>query len=261
MVESTCDPMPNTSFLENISIVLIRPRYAGNVGSAARAMKNMGLRRLKMVQPREILGPECARMARHAMHLVSDAKIYETLDEALRHEQIVVGTTSGRDRRVRQRIHTARQIAPLICHFAASQKVSLLLGPERSGLSEAQLACCQYLISIPAHPDYPVLNLAQSVLVLGYEIFNAWSDSEGRNLPLASHREREQMYEHAREVLTEIGFLSRSNPDHIMRSIRRFLGAAELTSRDVRILRGIFSQTAWYIETGRHLVSDQVMKP
>lgn len=253
--------MSETFLLDNISVVLVRPRQAGNVGAAARAMKNMGLRRLKLVQPREALGPECAKIARRAMHLVTEAEIHPSVDEALQGEQIVIGTTSGRDRRVRRRVYDAREIAPVIAGFAASHKVSLLFGPERSGLSEEQLARCQYLASIPAHPDYPVLNLSQSVLVLSYEILSAIGGEYDRNLCLSSDGEREQMYEQAQEVLTAIGFLSRGNPGHIMRSIRRFLGAAELTTRDVHILRGIFSQMQWYVDTGCHLDSDEVVKP
>ena len=253
--------MSETSFLDNISVVLVRPRRAGNVGAAARAMKNMGLKRLKLVQPREVLGPECAKMAMRASHLVDEAEIHASVGEALQGEQVVIGTTSGRDRRARRRVYEAREMAPIIAGFAASQNVSLLFGPERSGLSEAQLARCQYLVSIPAHPDYPVLNLSQAVLILGYEILHAGGENEGSFLPLASDGEREQMFEQAQEVLTAIGFLSRGNPGHIMQSIRRLLGAAELTTRDIRILRGIFSQMQWYAETGRQLGSDEVVKP
>lgn len=223
----------------------MKPREGGNVGSTARAMKNMGLHRLKLVSPGDYLNEQCRRMAGKAIELIHSAEIYPSLDEALTEENVVVGTTSARKREARQPIHTPREIAALLGEYGKS-RVALVFGPERGGLTDPQLARCQYLVSIPSNLEYPVLNLSQAVLVLAYEILCADSVPSNGNLELASDEEREQMFSAMQRVLLEIGFLNPQNPDHIMRSIRRFLGRADLTPRDVQILRGIMTQMEWY---------------
>jgi tRNA/rRNA methyltransferase len=233
--------------LNHISVVLVEPREGGNIGSTARAMKNMGLQHLKLVNPLESINEQCRRMAGKAIELVCAAPIYSSVDEALTEENVVIGTTSSREREAKQRIHTPREIAALIRKYGESQRVALVFGPERSGLTDTQLARCQYLVSIPSSLDYPVLNLSQAVLVLAYEILTAGPISSDGNLQVASDEEREQMFSHMQQVLLDIGFLNPDNPSHIMRSIRRFLGRADLTPRDVQILRGIMTQMKWYV--------------
>ncbi len=210
-------------------------------------MKNMGLQRLKLVSPLESITEQCRRMAGKAIELVSSAPTFSSLDEALTEENVVIGTTSAREREAKQRIHTPREIAALIRKYGESQRVALVFGPERSGLTDPQLARCQYLVSIPSNLDHPVLNLSQAVLVLAYEILTAGPLSSDDNLQVASDEERQQMFSDMQQVLLDIGFLNPHNPDHIMRSIRRFLGRADLTPRDVQILRGIMTQMKWYV--------------
>ena len=185
-------------------------------------------------------------MAGKAIELVHSAQTYFSLDEALTEENVVIGTTSARKRKAEQRIHAPREIAALLRKYGKSQRVALVFGPERSGLTDPQLARCQYLVSIPSNLDYPVLNLSQAVLVLAYEILIAGPTESNGNLQLASDEEREQMLSDMQRVLLDIGFLNPQNPSHIMRSIRRFLGRADLTPRDVQILRGIMTQMEWY---------------
>jgi tRNA/rRNA methyltransferase len=209
-------------------------------------MKNMGLQHLKLVSPMEGINEQCRRMAGKAIDLVCSAPTLSSLDEALSEENVVIGTTSARKRENKQRIHTPREIAALIRKYGESQRVALVFGPERSGLTDAQLARCQYLVSIPSNPDHSVLNLSQAVLVLAYEILTASPLPSNGNLQLASDEEREQMFSDMQQVLLDIGFLNPDNPTHIMRSIRRFLGRADLTPRDVQILRGIMTQMKWY---------------
>ncbi len=207
----------------------------------------MGLQRLKLVSPMESINEQCRRMAGKAFELVHSAHIYSSLDEALTEENVVVGTTSAREREAKQRIHTPREIAALLRKYGESQRVALVFGSERSGLTDPQLARCQYLVSIPSNLDHPVLNLSQAVLVLAYEILTAGSTSSNGNLQVASDVEREQMFSDMQKVLLDIGFLNPHNPSHIMHSIRRFLGRADLTPRDVQILRGIMTQMKWYV--------------
>ncbi len=247
--------------LENISIVLVETHEPGNLGSAARAMKNMGLKRLKLVNPCQWSHSECRRLAVGAFDLVEQAPIYSSLEEALDSSSVVVGTTSARGRHQRVRLYTPREIIPIIWDYALSQEVSFVFGPERRGLSEEKLALCQYLVSIPAAAEFPTLNLAQALLILAYEM-SIFQRMEPQHRPqLAPESARKRMFDHMEQVLIQIGFLSRSNPGHIMRSIRRFLSRAELTERDIQIVRGIMSQMEWYTQRGRKMKPADVQKP
>jgi TrmH family RNA methyltransferase len=253
--------MAQSEVFENISVVLVETLQPGNLGSAARAMKNMGLKRLKLVNPCKSSDGECQKLAVGAFDLVENAQVFTSLEEALSEESIVVGTTSVRGRSQKVRLYTPREISPIIWDYAVSQKVSVVFGPERRGLSEKELALCQYLVSIPASLDFPTLNLAQAVLILAYEIAIFQPMDLHPRLQLATESVRKEMFQHMEEVLIQIGFLSRSSPGHIMRSIRRFLSQAELTERDVRIVRGMMSQMEWYAREGKKMTPEEVEKP
>lgn len=247
--------------LDNISILLVSPRNAGNVGAVARAMKNMGLRHLKLVDPCDPLADESVAFAVSAADLLHEAEIFRSFEDAVAEERVVIGTTSVRGRKPRTRIRSARDAAGRILSLSATQRLCIVFGPERSGLSEAQLARCQYLINIPTAPEFPTLNLAQAVLLVAYEIFCCTDMHPESGSDLADQASLERMYSQIESTLTSIGFLSQANPGHIMRSIRRFLGRAELTPRDVRIVRGIMRQMDWYIRDGRRRDPEQVRKP
>lgn len=254
--------IPAPSGLKNISVLLVETLQAGNVGSAARAMKNMGLHRLKLVNPPARLKQlECLKMAGKAGDLVENAAIYTSFEEAVADENVLVGTTSARDRKPKQRFYTPRQIAPLVREYARSQRVALIFGPENRGLTDDQLAQCQYLVFVPANPEYPVVNVAQTVMILAYEIFNVREVERNEHLQLVPQEQREEMFAHLERVLIEIGFLSSGNPAPIMKSIRRFLGRADLTARDLQIIRGMMSQMEWYAKEGHRLAPEEVRKP
>ena len=247
--------------LSNISVILVGTLQGGNIGSVARAMHNMGLGNLKLVSPERFLNRECQRMAGKAMDIVRQAKIYSSLEKAVAEENVLVGTTSARDRKPKQRFYTPREIAPIVWEYAQSQRLGLVFGPERSGLTDDQLARCQYLAHVPANPDYPVLNLAQAVMILGYEIFQLKGSQFQEHGLLASDEHRERMFRHVEQVLIAIGFLSSGNPAPIMRAIRRFLGRADLAPRDVQIIRGIMSHMEWHVRRGCQLPAQKVRKP
>lgn len=245
----------------HISVVLVETVQPGNIGSVARAMSNMGLSRLKLVNPRGVLSSECLKMAGKAAEIVMGAAVFNSMAEALEDENIVIATTSSRDREARQRLHSPRDIAPIVRQYAMSQKVALVFGSEKRGLTDDHLALAQYLVTIPANPAHPVLNLAQAVMVLAYEIFNCQPIDLNPQAVLVSQQSREEMFEHLERTLLRIGFLSSSNPAHIMNSIRRFLGKADLTPRDIQIIRGILTQMEWFAEEGHKLDEEKVRKP
>ena len=258
---SAGDAMIESELARRLSIVLVGTRNAGNIGSAARAMVNMGLRRLKLVRPVAEWREEAVRMASGALDRMDPIQVHASFNESVAEAQILVGTTSGRERRSHHPVYTPRQIAPLLKRHARTREVALLFGPENRGLSDRQLSRCRHLVTVPSNDAFPVLNLAQAVMVLAYEI-NTCEEADREVQPdLVTHDRRERLFRQMERVLIRIGFLSSSNPDHIMKSIRRFLGRADLSERDVRILRGIFSQVEWYARHGDRLRPDQVRKP
>lgn len=244
-----------------LSVVLVRTRSPGNIGSAARALVNMGLCRLKLVRPVAEWKAEAVKLASGALERMDPIEVHTSFDESVAGAQVLVGTTSGRERRTHHPVYTPRQIAPLLKRHARTQEVAMLFGPENRGLTDRQLARCRYLVTVPSNDAFPVLNLAQAVLVLAYEI-NTCEDADREVEPgLVTHAQRERLFRHMERVLIRIGFLSSSNPDHVMKAIRRFLGRADLSERDLRILRGIFSQVDWYARRGNRLDPEQVRKP
>ena len=244
-----------------LSIVLVQTRNPGNIGSAARAMVTMGLSRLRLVRPGPEWEGDAVMMASGALDRMEPIQVHDSCDEAVAEAQVLVGTTSGRERRTHHPVYTPRQIAPLLKRHARTQEVALLFGPENRGLTDRQLSRCRYLVTVPSNDAFPVLNLAQTVMVLAYEISTCDEAEREVQSDLVTHGQREQLIAHMERVLIRIGFLSSSNPDHIMKAIRRFLGRADLSERDIRILSGIFSQMDWYVQRGDRLQPDQVRKP
>ena len=252
--------------LENFSVVLVGTLYSGNIGSAARAMLNMGIRDLKLVNPENVLTEDCRNMAVNAWEIVESAPVFDSLSQAIADSSIVVGTTCQRGRRDKVRVYSPRELAPILRRVAPDLRISLLFGPERGGLTESELAQCQYLVNIPASPVLPTLNLAQAVLITCYEIFACAPGLEGDDsLPpdfeYPSQEEREQMFRHIEQTLLSIGFLSSSNPGHIMRSLQRLLGGEQLSRRDIQIVRGIMSRMDWFVEKGRDLPPEKIRRP
>jgi TrmH family RNA methyltransferase len=193
--------------LDALRIVLVGPLYGGNVGSVCRAMANMGLRDLVLVSPSEQLDLDEARMmAVAADGILASRREVATLDEAVGDCGLVMGTTA-RAGLYRAHCRTPREWAPLIVQAVATGKVALVFGRENSGLTNEELAICTNLIQIPSSPDYPSLNLAQSVMVCCYEVFVA----SGAFVPLEEMSAvcptatREQMFRMWREMLLEIG--------------------------------------------------------
>jgi len=239
--------------LKNIAIVLVKPQFAGNMGAVSRAMKNMGLSRLILVSPaQDPLSPEAKMMATSAKDLLQTAEIFPSLKEALSGFRWVAGT-SARKGRLRGPFVSPREICPEIISLARSIPVAILFGPEDKGLTNEELAPCHALISMPTHAKLPSLNLAQAVMILCYELYMAslFYQEGGQSVPGPFHKPAEfqrveGMYAHLEDLLLRIGFLDPKNPKRIMHTLRRIFGRANLSDREVAILRGIFRQLEWY---------------
>lgn len=238
--------------LDSISIVLVRPRVAENIGAAARVAYNMGINQLILVSndrpPREPM----AKMATHkAAHLIDNLSVFPTVEEALADFTLVVGTTArrGRHRFVQQ---TAREMVDKLLPQLANNKIAILFGPEDAGLTNDDLKFCHMTSAIPT-ADFSSLNLAQAVAIHCYELHYAIIHEQKDITPspeLASTFELESMYSHLEKSLTQINFIDEISHNHWMSNIRNLLGRLRLTAKDANIIRGICKKFNIHSKTG-----------
>jgi len=232
---------------DRVRFVLVHPRSGGNVGSAARAIKNLGFSRLALVAPScDPLGREARMMAVDARDVLERAEKHRDLDEALAGSGTVVGTSRrlGRHRRPHWRLD---EIAERLAGLALAGELAVLFGREDRGLTDAELDRCTHLVYLPASEIYPSFNLAQAVLLVAYELRMATLEEPLAEPlgPPAGHGAREAMYHHLERALLAIGFLGRDTREVIMRRFRRVFGRAVLTPDEVKMLRGVARQTLW----------------
>lgn len=234
--------------LKNVAVILHKPHFPENIGAAARAIKNMGIGQLVVVSPLDCDLTRILRMATHtAEDVVADMEVYDDLRDALSPYGYVVGTTA-RTGSHRQTVSSPRFMAKELVPVSQKNRVAVLFGPEDRGLANDELKYCDALVTIPT-ADFSSLNLAQAVMVLSYELFQACLDEPKTFTPrLASKRELENMYDHLRVTLAKINFINPENPEYWMGSVRRFFSRMGMRARDVRIVRGICRQIDWYCE-------------
>ena len=233
--------------LDRIAIVLVGTKHPGNLGAVARAMRNMGIRELRLAAPRCAVDDESLRMARAAgLEVLERARLYPDLRSALRGVHRVVGTTAKTGGK-RGQVLSPRALAPRVLEVAARQKVGIVFGPEDTGLVDDDLLLCQLLLRIPTQPRARSLNLAQAVMVVCYELYlGRLGRKPDARLTLSPVEPVEAMYAALEQALLDIGFLHPKNARHMMFALRRLLGRAGLTAADVGMLRGIARQIAWY---------------
>ncbi len=235
------------SSLDNIRIVLVNTVYGGNMGSVCRAMMNMGLSQLALVDPRPGMNMEqAAKMACHAGDVLKNRTVFKTTAEAVADCGLVAGT-SNRGGLYREHSKTPREWAPRLLEAAADTPIAILFGSEDNGLTLEDLALCTQFIRIPSSDAYKSLNLAMSVMCCAYELFTA---AEIFQLPQERSEEcpslmREAMFEKWRQGLLGIGFMTPETSDHMMLGIRRILSRGTLTQKDVQILIGMAAQVQW----------------
>ena len=224
-----------------VRIVLIDPSHPGNIGSVARAMKNMALSDLVLVRPRSFPHAESTALAAGADDILAGARVVESVEEAVADCSFIAGTTS-RPRSYYWEFTTPRDVAGRIVALAPENRAALLFGSERYGLATEDLNLCNVLVRIPANPEYCSLNLAMSVQLAGYEIFMAREQPQSHTqleMALAPSGDVEHFYAHLNEVLNEIDFEDRTG--HLMERLRRLFNRAQLDRNELNILRGILS--------------------
>jgi tRNA/rRNA methyltransferase len=243
----------------HFAFVLFRPRAAGNVGAAARALKNMGFADLRIVAARRPAGAAAQKMAVHGRDVLDSARLFPDLERATADCTITVGTTARRGP-YRAGAEPPRAAAAQLVTLAPSNRIAFIFGPEDFGLTNRELKLCQRLITIPTASEYSSLNLAQALLVVAYELRLALAAAEpaaktAEPPQFAAVREVNAMHERMARALVRIGFLPAENPDHIMFALRELFGRSGLAPREVDILSGIARQIEWFARGGRETVA------
>lgn len=227
----------------DIRIVLVGTTHPGNIGAVARAMKNMGLADLGLVAPRYFPHPEASARASGADDILEHAAVYDDLAAAVA-DCVYVAGASARSRAINWPCLDARDAAARLVAESANGRVAAVFGPEKTGLSNADLDLCDSLLSIPSNPAFSSLNLAMAVQVVTYEIRAAGAEKPPGyepDAPLATSKELENFYEHLEQSLLALGFLDPDNPRHLMRRLRRLFVRARPDKNEVNILRGILA--------------------
>lgn len=236
----------NPTALQKIRIVLMQTSHPGNIGATARAMKNMGLEKLYLVQPKQPNSLQAVSRAAGALDVLDRAVIVDTLDEAIA-DCVWVAGTSARLRTIEWPILEPRECVAKGLDLVEEGEIALVFGREDSGLSNEEMERCNALLHIPTNPEYSSLNVAAAVQVVCYECRIALLEgktekSKGKKHQkdtLASGEQREAMYRHLHEALMQTGFFGTSNPDVIMRRLKGLFNRAQMTQREVGILRGV----------------------
>jgi len=236
--------------LNSISIILVRPRFHENIGSAARAMKNMGLNRLLLVDGCSPLHMNAYKLASGAEDILERAEEFPTLREAISEMGCVVGTTS-RSGKERSPLLTPAALLKRIIPLSAKNRIGLVFGSEKEGLTNEELSLCHLYVRISSSESFPSLNLAQAVMILCYELFQSSMTIQKHPIPLAKAEQLERMFEHMEKTLLNIGFLDAKNPKRILRVLRRLLGRSKMEEREVQILEGIWSKMDWHLKRKR----------
>ena len=228
----------------SIRVVLVDPNHPGNIGAVARAMKNMGLSELHLVRPKAFPHAESTARASGAYDVLEAANVHEEFADAIAACGLVVGT-SARQRHLPWDLVEPRECASQIISTAQVSNVAVVFGSEKYGLSNAELARCNLLVTIPTATEYASLNLGMAVQVIAYELWLARRPGAPPpappEVPPATADEMVRLYEHFERVLEEIDFRDRTGGGHLMARIRRLFNRARLDQNEMNILRGILT--------------------
>ena len=250
-----------SAHLSHVRIVMVNTTLPANIGSALRAMKTMGLSKLVLVAPKTYPHPDIYALAAGATDLIEQIEIVETLEDAIKDCQIVFGT-SARSRTIPWPLLDVRPAATKAMTVVATeqQEVAILFGREDRGLTNEELAMANYHLTIPVNTDYGVLNVAQAIQVICYELRMAAIEHvehpqekkaemqviDGVEMqwdePLVNHAQMEQFYPHIEQMLADIEFMDPKNPRLLPLRLRRLFGRIQLDRMEYHLLRGIFSR-------------------
>ena len=229
---------------DDVDVVLVRPSRPANVAAACRAMKNMGLRSLRLVGGGGVDRAEDRALAYGAWDVLDGAERHATLAEALAASTFVAGTSGRSD----PAAWTPRRLAEEAAARAGGGRIALVFGPESHGLSAAELRLCHVVVHVPTDPSHSSLNLAQAVLILAYEVRLSGRGAGGPSpapADQATVQEVEPCLDALRQALLSVGYLNPQDPGHILSELRSLLARAGVTRRELTLLRGIARQMQW----------------
>lgn len=234
--------------LDNVVVVMINTTHPGNIGATARALKNMGLSKLVLVEPKEFPTAKATWRAAGAKDVLDNVELAPSLDEALKDCGLVIGT-SARERRIPWPLITPRECGDRVARESTQHKVAILFGREDRGLTNEELQKCHFHVHIPANPEYSSLNIAAAIQVITYEIrMSALAPETGEPLrfddwdvPPAKHEAVEMYYQHLEETLHKLGFLDPENPRQTVTRLRRLFNRIRMDEMELSILRGMLT--------------------
>ncbi|KOO14321.1 tRNA (cytidine/uridine-2'-O-)-methyltransferase [Vibrio xuii] len=232
--------------LNNVKVVLVGTSHSGNIGSAARAMKVMGLSNLVLVDPQCSVDEQTLALAAGGADIAENATIVDTLSEAVADCALVVGS-SARSRTLEWPMLEPRECGQKFVTEGQESPVALVFGRERTGLTNEELQTCHYHVCIPANPEYSSLNLAMAVQTLSYEIRMAYLDNEHSQYQVQEqveyprHKELEMFFTHLEKVAKDTQFISEEQPGKVMNKLRRLFNRARPEAQELNILRGVLT--------------------
>lgn len=254
--------------LDRIRIVLVNTTHPGNIGGAARALKNMGLSQLVLVAPKEFPSERALWRAAGAVDILDKVQVVETLEEAIADCPLVIGT-SARERRIPWPLLTPREAGARVVSEAQAHSVAIVFGREDRGLTNEELQLCQFHVHIPSNPEYSSLNLAAAVQVLAYEIRVQYLEAQQQgplhfddwDQPPAAARDLDMYFAHLEQTLTELEFVTPDNPRQTMTRLRRLFNRVRLDQMELSILRGMLTAIQNYIYHSQQRLAKAAQKP
>jgi tRNA (cytidine32/uridine32-2'-O)-methyltransferase len=224
---------------DNINIVLVGTTHPGNIGAAARAMKNMGLSQMRLVQPKTFPHAKAIARASGANAVLENAQVFDTFEESLKDCQVIFGT-SARLRSLSWPTFTPKECAEHV--LAHSGQIAIVFGREHSGLTNEELEQCHYLVQIPTNPQFSSLNIAAAVQVITYELrVNSMAEVNHKLPSPVSSEVMNNFYQHLEQTLIDIKYLDPDNPRLLMRRLHRLFNRTQLMESEINILRGILT--------------------
>ena len=242
-----------------IRTILVEPKSEENIGAVARVLKNFGCSDFYLVNPPDI-GKKAIAVASHAYDVLRACEIVGSIEEAIENSAIVAGTTSkhgiSSSKHLRMPFFSPQQLKEKV-KAGKSEVLSILFGREDTGLKNEELMLCDIVVCIPTSPEYPVMNLSHAVAVVLYELRGVDAGSTSRTIRLASVEDKERLFTHVETFLDEIGYKEHKKEKTLL-MLRRILGRAELTGREVQTLRGILRKAEWKIGKRSNLTERDV---
>ena len=233
------------NLLNSVKVVLVGTTHPGNIGATARAMKNMGILDLALVEPKEFPSDVATFRSKAAKDILEKASVHRSLAEAIFECELVVGT-SARGRTVPWPVLNPREAAKEMHKSSRNGKVAIVFGREDRGLTNEELGLCNFHVHIPSDPEYSSLNLSQAVQILAYEIRLSYLQDQNVNkdywdVELANNEQTERLINHMDELMQEVDFYDVENPRKLLVRVRRFFKRSKIDVMEANIFRGLFA--------------------